>query len=572
MGQFIQAVSLLNRENPLCCTPLCNVGYLSMKNIERFYIRQEVIQRQEEGCEIGDLGTRVEAAIKANAAEQLAALYDELDALEPTDSFSYQEPSTLAEIKALRPDGPRRMTLSMNDDELYDRVHGGWLGRAAGCSLGKPVEGWPRDRIDEYLESHDALPLDNYLPYDEAQISPGLKTSTRDNIDFMARDDDMDYPILGLIALEQRGAEFSPRAMANVWMDRMPVNLLYTAERAAYRNFAIGYWPPESASFRNPHREWIGAQIRADIFGYTAPGWPEKAAEFAFRDASISHVKNGIYGEMFVAAMLAAAYVTDDIVEIINVGLSEIPANCRLAEAIRETLAWCQDLGDWEAVWDRIKARYGHYSGVHTINNAALVVLGLYFGNTDFENGIVVSVRGGWDTDCNGATVGSILGLKFGADKLPGKWIGVLNDRLMSSVRGFNDNRISDLAKRTTNIAKAVMTMPDDAPEIAARPEKSSDSPFIGNWIIDQSYARWVIRVNPDLSGTYEDGTGYSCGLERVTAEGNRVSFSFVLDKGGFGLEVQFEGTIVGNRLEGVGSGNGFEFGIAGEREGESQH
>ena len=570
LGRLLRHFTPALYSDPIDCgmlhCPIHIVGYQIMKNIERLYIRQEVTQRQEEGCDIGDLDARIDTAIKNNTEDQLVTLYDELDALEPADSFSYDEPSTLEEIKALRPDGPRRMELSISDEDLYDRIYGGWLGRAAGCSLGKPVEGWSRDRIDKYLESHNSLPLDNYIPYDKKQMSPALKTSTRDNIDFMARDDDMDYPILGLIALERRGAQFSSRIMAHVWMDHMPINLLYTAERAAYRNFAIGYWPPESASYRNPQREWIGAQIRADIFGYAAPAWPEKAAELAFRDASISHVKNGIYGEMFVAAMLAAAYVTDDIIEIINVGLSEIPAKCRLAEAIHDTLAWCQELDDWDKVWDKINERYGHYSGVHTINNAALVVLGLYFGNNDYENGIVVSVRGGWDTDCNGATVGSILGLKFGAAALPDKWIGVLNDRLISSVRGNQDNKISELAERTRTIAKDVMTMPDHEPEEESVPGEPSDSPFVGNWIIDQSYARWVIHVEPDLTGTYDDGMGFSCKLKNVKAEGDKVAFAFILDKGGFGIDIQFDGRVVGDMLEGVGNGNGFEIGIKGER------
>ena len=196
--------------------------------------------------------------------------------------------------------------------------------------------------------------------------------------------------------------------MANTWLDRMPFRFLYTAERVAYRNFVNLRWPPESAAWRNPYREWIGAQIRADIFGYVAPGWPEKAAELAFRGASISHVKNGIYGEMFMAAMLAASFVTSDIEEIIRIGLSEIPANCRLAEAVHDTAGWCRESSDWEAVWERIAEKYGHYHRVHTINNAALVIMGLFFGANDYENGIVVTVRGGWDTDCTGATVGSI--------------------------------------------------------------------------------------------------------------------------------------------------------------------
>ncbi len=123
----------------------------------------------------------------------------------------------------------------------------------------------------------------------------------------------------------------------------MPFGLTYTAEKVAYRNFTLGIWPPHSALFRNPFREWIGAQIRADIFGYVMPGQPEKAAELAFRDASISHDKNGIYGEMFVAAMIAAAFGASNAESIVNAGLNEIPEESRLAAAVRATQLWCLD-------------------------------------------------------------------------------------------------------------------------------------------------------------------------------------------------------------------------------------
>ena len=533
-----------------------------MDSLERLLIRTELTQRREEGCDVSGLAPRVEDALADDATDEAVfqSLYDELDALEPDASFPYEEPSDLEAIRALRPDGPRRMDLALSDDGIRDRIHGAWLGRAAGCSLGKPVEGWPRKRIDDYLAATGALPLDDYIPYTEGSISPRLKSSTRDNIEFMARDDDMDYPILGLLALESKGAELTSRNIANTWLGRMPFHFLYTAESVAYRNFVNRRWPPESATWRNPYREWIGAQIRADVFGWVTPGWPEKAAELAYRDASISHVKNGIYGEMFVAAMLAAAFVTSDVDEIVSIGLSEIPAKCRLAEAVHDTLAWCRESSGWEDVWDRIHGKYGHYYGVHTINNAALVVMGLVFGAEDYENGIVVTVRGGWDTDCNGATVGSILGAKFGANALPEKWIGVLGDRLMSCVRDCNDNRISELAERTHRVAMDMLAPPEEADATGTLPEGTAGG-LAGTWAMDLTWGRPVLTVNDDLSGQIDfTALDEVSKIRNIQVDGSKVRFTFAIYKGDTEVDAEFVGTVAGDRLTGECTSGGFEF------------
>ena len=70
-----------------------------------------------------------------------------------------------------------------------------------------------------------------------------------------------------------------------------------------------------------------------------ALGQPELAAELAWRDASISHVKNGIYSAMWVAAMLAAAINQTDVRRIIEIGLTEIPEKSRLFEAVTDILS-----------------------------------------------------------------------------------------------------------------------------------------------------------------------------------------------------------------------------------------
>ena len=427
-------------------------------------IHYEIVQRREEGCDVNAIETHVERVLRRNERLQrveLDTILQDLESTRPAELFPYVEPSTLDDIRAERPDGPRRIELNLTNHQILDRIHGAWLGRAVGCALGKPVEGWPKGHIDSYLQFAEALPLDGYIPLVDGHPE-GLKLRfpdcTRGMIHYMARDDDMDYTILGLHVLESYGPDFTSNNVAETWLSRLPYHLVFTAERAAYHNLVNNRWPPESATHHNPYREWIGAQIRADAWGYVVPGWPEKAAEFAFRDAVVSHVKNGIYGEMFVAAMLAASFVTSDVEEVIRIGLSEIPKNCRLAEAIRDTIEWSKKLTDWEQIWVKINEKYGQYHWVHTINNAALVVMGLMVAQRDFETSIVVAVRGGWDTDCNGATAGSICGLMLGARVLPQKWTGVLNDRLISAVYGFSECRISDLAKRSHEIAKKLIT------------------------------------------------------------------------------------------------------------------
>ena len=210
----------------------------------------------------------------------------------------------------------------------------------------------------------------------------------------------------------------------------------------------MGFKPPETATHMNPYREWIGAQIRGDIFGWISPGVPKKAIKMAYEDAKLSHTKNGIYGEMFIAAMLANAYIYNDPKKIVEEGIKYIPKNSRLHEAITFVLKLYEETSKWEKAWEKVMEKYGDYHTVHTINNACFVVLGLLYGEKDFGKSICIAVESGLDTDCNGATVGSIMGIMLGAEHLPEKWIDPLNDTLESLVPGFQTVRISFLAER----------------------------------------------------------------------------------------------------------------------------
>jgi hypothetical protein len=391
------------------------------------------------------------------------ALLDAVQNAPTVAGYAYDEPSDLAGIQAARPASslPAR---TLAEDELLDHALGAWQGRSAGCLLGKVVEGRRSWQIREYLESQGRWPLDRYF---SSQADPEVAKKCgfdlnrtglyEESITCMPEDDDTNYTVTGLVVRERHGADFTPADMARVWLGQIPIMHVCTAERIAYRNFILGIAPPESASFRNPYREWIGAQIRADFFGYANPGCPERAAEWAWRDASISHVKNGIYGEMWVAAMLAAAYVLDDVSAVIRAGLAQIPAQCRLAVGIHHILdlhaAGTPEQAAFADIAERWDENVGH-DWCHTISNAEIVAAALLWGEKDFGRTICISVMPGFDTDCNGATAGSVLGLMLGAKAMPAQWIAPLNDTLLTGLAGYHKVSLTDMAAKTVHLAR----------------------------------------------------------------------------------------------------------------------
>jgi ADP-ribosylglycohydrolase len=417
-------------------------------------LRAEVVQRREEGFDLGDLPERIEAAIAdGTVAAQYDALWAAFDTLKPLPA-QRNEPSELDAIRGLRPRGAGHGLLAVDRATLYDRVYGAWLGRCAGCTLGKPVEGWLRDRIVAYLKAAHAYPLSSYFPVVEPfpeglALNKNYVGTALGRITHMVRDDDIDYTCQGLHILETYGRDFRTEDVARATIFNLPFQRVYTAEAIAYRNLVNGMDPPQTARYRNPYREWIGAQIRVDMYGYANPGHAERAAECAYRDAALTHTGNGIYGAMWAAACVSAALVLDDVRQVIAAGLAEIPADCRLAQAVRDTLAWADECATWEQAWERMNAKYGDYHKLHVINNTCLIVLGLLYGKGDLARSICRAVEGGLDTDCTGATTGSIVGAMRGAQALPDAWIAPLNDRLESLIPGFADCRISDLARRT---------------------------------------------------------------------------------------------------------------------------
>lgn len=339
-----------------------------------------------------------------------------------------------------------------------DTFHGAWLGRAAGCLLGKPVEKTPREGIRAILQSSNSWPLINYftgvgVPAEVLLQHPWNKQSAvnclQENIDGMAEDDDMNYPLIALLTLETHGRDFNTDNIAEQWLNLLPAGRVYTAERVVYKNLLDGASPLDAGAISNPFKEWIGALIRADLYGWINPGNPKLAAQMAYRDAFLSHRRNGLYGAAMSAAMNAVAMVSANIDEVIDAGMAVLPPE----SAIYEACQLARELGNSDMEYElALDALYEHVDGmhwVHTVNNAALGVLGLSRSKGEFTSAITLTVMGGWDTDSIGATVGSICGAMTGAANIPATWSTPIDDRLDSSIPGCNQLKLSDLAVRT---------------------------------------------------------------------------------------------------------------------------
>ncbi|MFQ6142937.1 ADP-ribosylglycohydrolase family protein [Streptomyces seoulensis] len=410
-----------------------------------------------------------EAPARAGASPEPSSRYlrllaeDLLDELaELPSGLADAEPTELTAIKALCPNWPAQPAASgASAAPDVERLEAAWVGRAAGCLLGKPVEKLPLDGIRQLARTAGNWPLTTWftargVPDDLTARHPwnrrSAATSLAENIDGMPEDDDLDYPLLNLLLLQRHGKDFTTADVARLWLDELPAGRAFTAERVAYRNLLLGIEPPRTARHRNPFREWIGALIRADVHGWTHPGDPAAAAEQAHRDAVLTHTANGVHAAMFAAAVIAAATGGDhDVHACLAVGLTVVPPGSRLARAVRHAIELAAVHEDFDTVVDELHATYSAaYHWVHAVPNTALIAAALTHADGDFSASVCRAVSGGWDTDSNGATAGSVAAALAGSPTaLPERWTAPLKNRLATSVGDFDGIGFDALARLT---------------------------------------------------------------------------------------------------------------------------
>ena len=309
-------------------------------------------------------------------------------------------------------------------EDYAERVYAGWLGKCIGVRFGAPLENWTYQKIKDYLGEVDA-----YLPIPEGKI--------------FQPDDDTSVPMILIRSVEDYGPGVTSEQIGltllnylgdqhgSLWWGGYGAS----TEHTAYLNLKNGIPALLSGSAQLNGltvAEQIGGQIFSDIWGWMVPNNPAKAAEYARKASSVTHDRNGVYGGMFVAAMVSAAFNSQDPKELIRQGLEVIPEDCEYARVVNSVVKFhLENSEDWRACYQYILHNYGydHYSGiVHIIPNAGLIVMGLLYGEGDFSRSIAITNMGGWDTDCNVGNVAAIVATATGLEGIADRWREPQND------------------------------------------------------------------------------------------------------------------------------------------------
>lgn len=353
------------------------------------------------------------------------------------------------------------MKNSTHINDYHNKVLGCWMGKNIGGTLGAPFE-WRRqvNQVAFYTQELSGEPLPN---------------------------DDLDIQLLWLVALEERGIDIDARTLGEYWV--LYVTPHWSEYGTAKINMRSGLMPPLSGSFNNDYKDSCGSFIRSEIWACITPGSPDLAARYAFQDAIIDHGDGeGVYAEVFCAVLESAAFVVDDIRSLIDIGLSYIPADCGVARAAGDAVASYRSGKTWMEARDRVLAGYrgstffnlrDHTSdadwekgfgegkqGWDAPSNIGMLVIGLLYGDGDFGRSVCTAVNCGEDTDCTGATAGSIFGILHGIDGIPEQWIAPIGPKIKTACLnlgelGYFGNQlpadIYEMTSRTEHIARQVI-------------------------------------------------------------------------------------------------------------------
>ena len=376
----------------------------------------------EEGIILAQRGAS--PALRVLTVRLLAELFNAPRIPEHT-YWTYDHPAAWDDVVSVMPaPDPRNDYAKIND--LNERIYQGWLGQLAGGAFGTCIEGYHTAQIEKVYGE-----ISGYIVAPETM------------------NDDVVYELVLLDVFEKRGAELTSTDLGLEWVRQIPFG--WSAEWVALENLQKGILPPHSGSFRNPYSDFIGAQMRGMICGMLAPGQPLEAARLAHLDAVVSHSANGVYGEIFSAALVALAFTQTNTRLLILEALNFLPSRSEYYTIANTCLDTLRGKIDYRAAWKALDQRFEEYNWIHAYPNLAADLLALWFANGDFTTSFKILAYAGLDVDCNAGLVGNVLGIM---DGVPQAWAAPLGDLLETYLPGKEHLSIRHLAERTAHLAQ----------------------------------------------------------------------------------------------------------------------
>lgn len=324
-------------------------------------------------------------------------------------------------------------TIKINRKLYRDKVYACWLGKNIGGTMGTPFEGNPNLLDIKGFTSKKGEPLPN---------------------------DDLDLQIVWLKAVNEVGAH---RLNANIlsWYWRRYIPAIWNEYGVGQCNASVGFTPPMSGELYNDcWKKSNGAWIRSEIWACLAPGFPNTAAKYAIMEASIDHgVSEGTVAEIFTSALESIAFVESDLRKAIDTALTYIPEDSRVARSVRCVIEEFGKATDWKETRQKVLDMNADLGFFQAPSNIAYVVIGLLYGKGDFLQSLIYAINCGDDTDCTGATVGSILGIMGGTAAIPDDLKDYIGDRIIT--KSLDISSFWDLPATCTELTeRVVITMP----------------------------------------------------------------------------------------------------------------
>ncbi|HVN59158.1 MAG TPA: ADP-ribosylglycohydrolase family protein [Bacteroidales bacterium] len=323
-------------------------------------------------------------------------------------------------------------TVFLNEVEFRDKVYACWLGKNIGGTLGMPFEGDTATRdITFYTNIREGEPAPN---------------------------DDLDLQLLWLKVMQENEAHTDAFRLGKYWLKYVPVD--WNEYGVGKANMKAGFMPPVSGEFNN--EKWKnsnGAWIRSEIWACLYPCNPLNAAKMAREDACVDHgMAEGMFAEIFTASVESAAFVVPDRDSLISFGLSMIPSDCRVAKAVRCAVKAKKSGKDWKQAREEVVKNTIDLGWFQAPRNVAFTMIGWLYGDGDFGKSLCIAVNCGDDTDCTGATLGSILGIIGGTKAIPENWRRPVGNKITNvAINGFTSPPTLDiLTDSTISMARRV--------------------------------------------------------------------------------------------------------------------